>query len=450
METMGSGGSLEQPAAAPRGLGAAVARLAPGLHLGALSWSLAVSIIAQASSFAMSCILARLLGKVAFGEWAALQSTIGTISGIAQLSMAVTATKFVAELGRTAPQRAGRILGICSLTTLCTGVAAAGAVALSAPWFAGAVLHAPHLASGVQVSALSLLLLTVNGYQIGALGGLQRFRSMALLGGLGGVATAVLVPVLAVRWGLDGALAGQALAAALTWYVFHRAVRAECRAAGIAVSYTRLREELRALVHFAFPATLAGVAGMLAAWLSTLVLVRRQGGYAEMASLSVAGTLRSAVLFAPVVITRVSAPVLASLVGTGALKRHEHALRGSAWLAGLSSLAVALPVAVASAWLVELFGPSFRGSAGVVVVMAASGVFEAVGQALNQQFLSHGRMWWNLVMVTGRGALLVAATWFLVPAGGALGAAWAVLLAYAAAVAFVVAFIARTSQVSAR
>ncbi len=392
----------------------------------------------------MSFLLARIIGRVAYGQWAALQNTVGTISGIAQLSMAVTATKFVAELARANPERVGRILGVCSTITLTTGVLAAGSVVISAPWFSSSVLHAPHLVGGLRISALSTLMLTMNGYQVGALAGLERFRALAALGAFGGVATAVLVTSLALLLGLEGALLGYALAAALTWLVFHFALRAECRSAGIRVNYAQMSKEMTVLAHFALPATLAGVAAMLAAWVSTLLVIRRPGGYAEMASLSAAGSLRGVVLFAPAVITRVSAPLLASLVGAGAMERHRGALRGSALLAGFSAAAAAAPIAVGAPWLLGLFGKSFQGSSAVVAVMAVSGIFEAVGQALGQQFLSRSRMWWNLVMATGRGVILVLATYLLVPPSGALGAAWAVLLAYGVAVAFMLAFVART------
>lgn len=421
-----------------------LSRWAPGMAAGALSWSLAISITSQLVTFSMSVLLARVIGRLAFGEWAALQNTVGTISGIAQLSMAVTATKFVAALSRTEPERVGRILGLCSSVTLATGTLAAGSVALSAPWFSSVVLHAPHLSSGLRISAVSMLLLTINGFQVGALAGLGRFKALAILGALGGVTTATCVIGLALAWGLEGALSGYALAAAITWSGYHFVLRSECRRAGIAPRYRQLRKEISVLAHFAIPATLAGVAGMLSTWSSMVLVVRRSEGYSQMAALSAAATLRGAVLFAPVVITRVSAPVLAGLAETGALERHKHTLRGSAALAAASAAAVAVPVALGAPWLLGLFGRSFRGSAAVVVVMVAGGVVEAAAQALNQQFLSRGRMWWNLAMVTGRGLILVGLTYLLIPGGAALGAAWAMLLSHGAALAFAFAFMVRT------
>jgi O-antigen/teichoic acid export membrane protein len=125
------------------------------------------------------------------------------------------------------------------------------------------------------------------------------------------------------------------------------------------------------------------------------------------------------------------------------MEHHKHALRGSAALAGVSAALVALPVAIGAPWLLGLFGRSFRGSGAVLIVMVGAGVFEAVSQALNQQFLSQAKMWWNLVMATIRGLVLVTVTFLLVPVSGAVGAAMAILLSQGAAVAFVLVLMAR-------
>jgi O-antigen/teichoic acid export membrane protein len=299
----------------------------------------------------------------------------------------------------------------------------------------------------LRISAVSMLFLTINGNQVGALSGFRSFRALALVSAAGGIATAVLVVGLSVPFGLKGALVGYAAAAALTWGLSHGMLRAECRRAKVRVMYSSLAREMGVLLHFAVPATLAGIAGMLAAWVSTVIIVWQPGGYGEMASFSAAGTLRGAVLFVPLVITRVSAPMLAGLAGAGDRGRHRDALRASVLLVASSAVLVAAAVAAGAPWLLGLFGRSFQGGAAVVVTMSAAGVLEAIGQALNQQFLSRSRMWWNLVMVGSRGAVLVVGTYLLVPSGGALGAAWAALMAYGLAVAFVVAFIARSEAV---
>jgi hypothetical protein len=117
----------------------------------------------------------------------------------------------------------------------------AAAVAIFAPRFSESVLRAPHLVTGVRISAVSMLLLTINGYQVGAVAGLGRFRALALLGAAQGIATAVLVTVFALVMGLEGALLGYALAAAVTWALFRFSLGGECRRAGIEVRYAHMR-----------------------------------------------------------------------------------------------------------------------------------------------------------------------------------------------------------------
>src|SRR5260370_28006853 len=66
----------------------------------------------QGSTFGFNIIVANLLGRQVFGEYAMIQSTLATLALIAQLAVGYTATKYIAEFRSTDPQRAGRILGM--------------------------------------------------------------------------------------------------------------------------------------------------------------------------------------------------------------------------------------------------------------------------------------------------------------------------------------------------
>jgi len=59
---------------------------------------------------------------------------------------------------------------------------------VAAPYVAERVLHAPHLTFAVRVSVGYLFFLTINGYQIGALTGLEAFQRLASIGAVSGVA----------------------------------------------------------------------------------------------------------------------------------------------------------------------------------------------------------------------------------------------------------------------
>ena len=85
-------------------------------------WTMVMSFMVQGSTLLGLIITARLLGRVEFGKFAMIQSALCTVAGFAGIGLSPTATKFVSELRSLAPDRAGRILGLCSIITLITGI----------------------------------------------------------------------------------------------------------------------------------------------------------------------------------------------------------------------------------------------------------------------------------------------------------------------------------------
>jgi len=401
-----------------------------GRSLRPLAWSLATSLVAQGALFATNFGLARILGRSPFGEWAALQSTINTVAGIAQLSMAITATKYVAQYRSTRPDRVGAILGLCGLVTMLTGGFAFAGVLLASEHLAGAVLGAPHLAGAIRLSAVGVLLMTLGGYQVGALAGLERFRASAVLAAGNGLLGLALVLAGASMGEVRGAIAGFVATQLLSWASHRYVLGVALAEAGITVDRAGARREAAEVASFAFPATLSGIAGTLGLWGSTVALVRGAHGYSAMALFAVASTFRGIVLFPPSVVQRVSAAVLTGMSGRGEHERYRRGLASNVLLALAGAGAAAAPIALLAPWLLAIFGDTYREGTWVVVLLVASGVLEAMTTALGQEFVTSGRMWANLAVFAARAALLVVGTVVLAPTLGAAGAAWATLGAH--------------------
>jgi O-antigen/teichoic acid export membrane protein len=390
-------------------------------------WSSALSLGTQASSFILSFALARILGKAVFGEWGIIQNTVISIAGIAQLSMAVTATKYVAEHRDSNPGRVGSILGLCSFVTTATGVVATLALLLFADPIARDTLHAPQLALTLRIASAHLLFLTVNGFQIGALSGFELFRPLAVIGVVYGLGSSLVVFVLAHRYGLNGAVIGLSSATFLNWLAHHGVLTRFCRRRGIRVSYRNLRSEMQVLTSFTVPATLSGVAGSAGVWLSNVILVRQAHGYEQMAVLAAAGSFKSVILFMPNVVTRVSMPLLVNLFGEENQERYKNAFAKSLWVITGSALAVAIPIAIGAPWLLLAFGKSFQDGAAVVAILAIATVFEVASLGLYQQIFSAGWMWSGFSIAAARALILAVGTSFAAPSLGAKGAAYAAL-----------------------
>lgn len=388
-------------------------------------WSGGLSLALQAPNFLLGMFLARILGKETFGEWGIIQNTIGSISNVAQLALAITATKYVAELRHADPKRVGSILGLCSFVTLVTAGIASLGLLVSAPFLAASVFHAPHLTLAVRVSIAYLFFLTINGYQIGALSGLEAFRRLATIGGFYGAATLVTVLVAARLFGLDGAVLAMSACAAANWFFHHVHLKRYCASHGIEVHYRHLARELPVLTSFALPATLAGVASSAGVWLSNVTLVRVPHGYEEMAVLTAGMSFRSVILFAPSVISRVSMPLLVNLFGNRDHDEYQRGFLQNIWaLTGFAVIA-AIPLSLLAPYLLVAFGRSFVNGASTVVVLSVAAVLEVSALAFYQQVFTSGWMWWGLCIVVVRSALLVGLAAALTPRLGALGVAWA-------------------------
>src|SRR5262249_2034569 len=152
----------------------------------AITWNLVGTIFNQGSTFAVNILVAHFLSRQVFGEYAMLQSTMLTVANIAQLATGFTATKYVAEFRSTDQARTGRILGLFSAVSAAVACIATLALLAAAPWLAAHTFQAPHLASALMIVAGVVLFTVMNGYQMGALAGLESYRSLAQAGIISG------------------------------------------------------------------------------------------------------------------------------------------------------------------------------------------------------------------------------------------------------------------------
>jgi O-antigen/teichoic acid export membrane protein len=399
-----------------------------------IAWNVVGAASTQGGVFAANLVLANLLGRHAFGEYTMLYSTYVTLAAVAQVSTGYTATKYVAEFRRTDPDRAGRILGLCSAVSLGAGSLAALAVGLSAPWVAGSVLRAPHMSGAVVVMAVAVLMGTMNGYQVGALAGLEAFPALGRAGLANGLILFAGVTAGALIAGVEGSVTGLAAATALQWLVLRRMLVRETARQGLAVPHAGLGREASVVTGFALPATLSGLVSLPVLWLTSLWLVRQPGGYDQVALLTVAHNCRAIVLFVPVVMNAVGASILNSERGVGAEARYRRAFWANVGLTAAAVSVGALAVAGLGPWLLAAFGAAFREGYPVLLVLMLATVPEALGAAVYQAILSEGRLWLSFwAIVLPRDLAIVALAYLLAPGWGALGVALAHTMAWTAA-----------------
>ena len=133
----------------------------------------------QGSTFVVNIVVANLLGRQIFGEYAIVQNTLVAVSVFVQLGIGYVATKYVAEFRWTDRERTGRILGmLCGFSTILAGIASLTLLFLSR-WLAVSMLKAPTLSTSLAIGSAVLLFAVLNGFLIGALAGLEGYRVLA-------------------------------------------------------------------------------------------------------------------------------------------------------------------------------------------------------------------------------------------------------------------------------
>ncbi len=394
-------------------------------------WNLVGTIFNQGSTFAVNILAAHLLSRQVFGEYAMIQSTLLTMSYIAQLAMSYTAAKYVAEFRSTDQDRTGRILGLCSVVSVTAACIATLVLLVSAPWLTANVFHAPHLAPALMIASGALPFTVINGYQTGALIGLESYVSLAKAGTISGSLYVGICAMAAWAGGLHGVLAGLGVSALCQWLILFWFVSAESARQHIVIRYRGLWQGREIVLKFALPTALSGCMSMLAVWLASTFLVRQPGGYEQMALYSAANNFRVIVLVLPSVANTVVMSLLNNQKGIGDEDRYRTVFwTNMALTAGLVCVG-ALTVVLFGPWLLGLFGRSFGEGHRVLLVLMLSTIPEALAAATYQAVLSQAKMWLTLFTISlPRDGAIVLMAYFLLSPYGAVGIAWAYTLGW--------------------
>jgi O-antigen/teichoic acid export membrane protein len=224
------------------------------------------------------------------------------------------------------------------------------------------------------------------------------------------------------------------------WGLWFALLARVCRNRGVPITLRDALKERQVLFGFAIPAALGGFSSMPALWAGNAILVRQGRDLAQMAYFGAAMNLKTLILFMPLVIDGVSTALLNRERGAGDQQTFRRMFTLN--LATTSVVAAALTVGsgLFAHPLMALFGSDFAAGAAIFRVLAVAACVQALMSPFYQLIQSRGRMWFSLfAVVLPRDALMVVLAFLLTSGYGAIGLAWAQLLAWILAFAVVFA-----------
>ena len=397
-------------------------------HVGRLMhgsfWNLIATVAVQGTTFAANVIVARLAGKDAFGEYAAVYSNFVVVAAIAQLALGYTTTRYVSELRATNRERLGRVVTLCAMASLVSALLGTVVVLATATFVADRIYGAPGLADALRLGSPFVFFSVVSGFLSGLLAGLERWRSLAIASTVGALAQVLICIVGTLWWGSTGAVAALGIGAFLRTLIVGIGALLAIRAERISLEISGIRAESIIVSRFALPAAAAGFVSMPITFAINAMLVQSTDGFVQMATLAATMGIRQLAMFVPIVINNVGLPALSRVRGNDAEYRlvHRHNIL---WIVA-SAAGCALVVGLLGRTLLAIFGHNFTCDTVTLWILLASVVPESLGIGIYQHVQARDRMWESLFFINiPRELCFFAMSAVLIPSHGSQGVAMA-------------------------
>lgn len=392
-------------------------------------WLMASSASAQFSALFASICAARLLGPEGFGQLGLIRSTVLMLGTVAGAGLGMAATKCVAEYRRTAPLRAGSVIGLLLSVALLFGLTTASVCLVMADPLAAGMLNQAALAGPLRLSCIMILLSAASAVALGALSGLEAFRSVALLSMVEAILNITLISLGAWFAGLIGAVAGSVLVTVVVLALRYLELVRQCRREGIPIRFASLRAEMSLLGRFALPAIAVQFAAQPFEWLARMNLARQEGGFEQLGIFTAAFSLGQIVSFLPQQVIGASAPLLSSQFAAGNLASFRRLVTASIASSVGAALTVALPFACGAPYIMAAYGSSFASGWLTLLLVLAAYTLAAGTLAFKTTFVASGHVWAQVRYTLVYGAALFIGALLLAPYG-ASGVAGAYLIAH--------------------
>lgn len=393
-------------------------------------WSMIGALISRGLMLVASITVARILGKLGFGELGMVQSTIGMFSAFAGFGLGITATKYVAEYRKTDPAKAGQIIGLSGIVAIITGGLMAISLLVIAPWLAIHTLNLPQLGGVLRLGAIILFFGALNGAQTGALAGFEAFKTIAQVNLFVGLISFPILICGAYFGGLTGTVWALATNLFFNWLLNHLALRKEAHRYAVPFTLRNCSYAFPILWKYSLPAFLGAAMVGPMNWACNALLVNRPNGYEEMGILNASYQWDAILLFLPGLLGQVMLPVISERFGQNETKQVMKTMILSVKTNALLVIPFVFLVCFISPFIMGLYGDGFKSGWLTLNIILVSTSLLAIQIPIGQIIAASGKMWVAFTMNMGWAIAFFLGTLFFINQGSR-GLAIARAIAYA-------------------
>ena len=391
-------------------------------------WNLISALASQGFPMIAAIITARLLGKFGYGQLGMINSTVILFSTFAGLGLGITATKYIAQLYQTDPERTGRIMGLTNLFGVASGVVMCIILFVMAPWLASNTLAAPNLTPALQLASLLLIFNTIVGIQSGSIAGFGAFKDLARIAIIQGLVSSTLTITGVYFFGLIGAVTAMVINSLINLILYKLTINNLVKRFKIKIDYVRSWREKDVIWELSLPSMLANVMVGPVVWIANVIIINTAGGYGQLGLFNAADQWRSALTFLPAVIGGVLLPMVSANVN-----KENKALETVNVLASwVIVIIIALPLISFPEIIAFFYGPDYSSAVflqSLAIMMFVSCII-SYKDGIGRKLVAKNLMWWGFLSNLVWGVLFLGSL-LIFKNLGSLGLAVSYLISYA-------------------
>jgi O-antigen/teichoic acid export membrane protein len=393
-------------------------------------WSISGALFSRGAMLIITIIIARSLGKVHYGEYSIIQSTINMFISLSGFGLGISATKYVSEFKYDNPAKTGKIISSALLLAFAIGLISSLIVYTFSPIISNSALNASYLTGQLRIGSIIIFFATIVGVQTGVLSGFEDFKSISKINVFSTFLFFPIQIVFTIIWKLEGSVLGYGIFFIILTLLNSILLTKKLKEFNIKLKLKNCFEDYAYLWKFSFPAFLSTILVIPILWYCNSLLVSNSNGFEEMAIFNAANQWQTIILFIPSAIAQVSLPVFVSQRNNKVTLLST--IKRNVFINFVLCLSLAILFSIASKPIMHSYGHEYKEGFLVLIILSFSGVLNAVNIVIGQVLTSLNKMWIGLLLNLIWALLLILFTIYFISIGyGALGLAFAMLIAYA-------------------
>lgn len=394
-----------------------------------------------------SFFLVRILGKITFGQLAAIRSTVNTFSVFGALGLETTSAKFISE-NKENKSKIQNYLGLIIIITFIFSIL----VSLVSLFFSSEIVtyffNDYSLITGFQLAIILLFTRIFIVLQTGILYGFEAYKVYAKVNFFVGIISLPTIIICTYYGALIGAIIGFAVSNLINILFNLFSILTLLKDKQITINYKDYKTELNTIWEFSIPALLSGVLVSPINWLCYMFLVKSKDGFSEVAVFEIANQWRMMLVFVPATVGKVFLPTLSGLFGEKNNKDYKVAVKYSFLINSGLILFLSIIVILFSAEIMQFYGDEFANKNMTLILLAISSILIVVNSVIGQIIASKNKMWLGLTFnFFWAIALLVSSYYFItIKNMGSIGLAYGNLVSYLLLSLIQILFIMKTEK----